>query len=157
MSELQQLLSILNQETSGLQQLLVALKQEHNALLAADIEAIETTTVTKNQALEAYSKTTNTRRLHVAKHTSDPSDESLRQWVDRTENNSELVVAFSLLVQLAQECQESNRNNGRLIATRQEQARGALNIIRQTDTLPPTYSGQGKAAPSSSTRTLGRA
>jgi flagellar biosynthesis/type III secretory pathway chaperone len=157
MAELQQLLSILNQETSGLRQLLAALEQEHSALLAADIEAIETATGVKNQALEEHSKTTNTRRLHVEKNTSDPSDESLRQWVESTGERSELTLAFARLVQLAQECQESNRNNGRLIATRQRQAQGALNIIRQTDTLPPTYSGQGKAAPSTSTRSLGKA
>ncbi|MFT6285471.1 MAG: flagellar biosynthesis/type III secretory pathway chaperone [Alcanivorax sp.] len=157
MTELEQLLSILNQEKGGLRQLLAALKQEHNALLAADIDAIEAATGVKNQALEEHSKTTNTRRLHVAKNTSDPSDESLRQWVESTGDSSELTLAFSGLVQLAQDCHESNRNNGRLIVARQTQARGALNIIRQTDSLPPTYSGQGKAAPSTGSRFLGKA
>jgi flagellar biosynthesis/type III secretory pathway chaperone len=81
----------------------------------------------------------------------------LRQLIAECDNHADLSVCFAHLVLLAQRCHESNRDNGRLILERQKQTRGALNIIRQTENSPSTYSGQGKATEQGSSRSLGKA
>ena len=157
MNQEQQLASLLSSETDCLQQLLDILKQEYEALLSADIEAIEQATTAKNLALAAQAEITQTRRNMTIQASFSGTNEGLQQLIATCENQRELSAAFSRLSSLAQQCQTSNRSNGRLILQRQQQARGALDIIRQTDPNTPTYSGQGTATASQDTRTLGKA
>ena len=157
MTQEQQIASLLSNEIDCLQKLLNILKQEYDALLNADIEAIEQATAAKNQALAAQAATTQSRRNMTIQASFSGTNEGLQQLIATCENQQELSASFSQLTSLAQQCQATNRSNGRLILQKQQQARGALDIIRQTDTNTPTYSGQGMTTASQDTRTLGKA
>ncbi len=157
MSQGQELYTVLNHETVCLQQLLDVLEQEHKALLAADVDSIEQATAIKNAALAAQAQASQSRQHLVSQSACDNSEEGLRQLIARCDNVEQLGDTFFRLNTLAQQCQAMNRSNGRLIMQRQEQARGALNVIRQTSGATPTYSGQGKTMATQATRSLGKA
>ncbi len=157
MNQEQQLASLLSNEIDCLQQLLGILKQEYEALLNADIEALEQATAAKNLALAAQAEITQSRRNMTIQASFSATNEGLQQLIATCENQQELTASFSRLTALAQQCQTTNRSNGRLILQKQQQARGALDIIRQTDPNTPTYSVEGMATDSQDTRTLGKA
>lgn len=153
----QQLASLLDLEIECLEMLLGVLKQEHNALINADIEAIERVTITKNQTLATQAEAIQARQNMTMQSSFSGTTNGLLQLIPTCANQEELSTAFSRLSSLTQQCQTSNRANGRLIQKKQEQARGALDVIRQTDHKAPTYSGQGKTTTNQDSRSLGKA
>ncbi|HDY82119.1 MAG: hypothetical protein DRQ65_00235 [Gammaproteobacteria bacterium] len=153
----QQLASLLSREINCLQMLLDILNQEYNALISADINAIEQATTAKNQALATQAEITQSRRNMTIQSSFSGTNEGLQQLIATCENQKELSASFSLLSSLARQCKITNRSNGRLILQKQQQARGALDIIRQSDHNTPTYSGQGKTTAILDTRSLGKA
>lgn len=153
----QQLSGALNHEADCLQRLLDILKQEHDALLAADIDAIERVTASKNQALAVQLEAESTRHRLLSQSSIDITDEGLLLLIAKCDNREQLTDSVSHLNSLTQLCRASNRANGRLIMQKQEQARGALNVIRQTSSAAPTYSGQGKTTATQANRSLGKA
>ena len=157
MSPEQQLSGALNHEADCLQQLLDILKQEHEALLAADIDALERVTASKNQVLAAQLDAESTRHRVLSQSSFDSTDEGLRQLIAKCDNREQLNDSVSRLNSLTQQCRANNRINGRLIMQKQEHARGALNVIRQTSNTASTYSGQGKTTATQINRTLGKA
>lgn len=152
-----QLASLLDREIECLEMLLAILKQEHDALVNADIEAIERATITKNQTLATQSEAIQDRQNMTMQASFSGTTNGLLQLIPTCENQEELSTAFSRLSSLTQQCQTSNRANGRLIKKKQEQARSALDVIRQTDHDTPTYSGQGKTTSNQGSRSLGKA
>ncbi|MFT4518790.1 MAG: flagellar biosynthesis/type III secretory pathway chaperone [Halioglobus sp.] len=157
MNQEQQLASLLSNEIDSLQKLLGILKQEYDALVMSDIEALEQATADKNFALAAQVEITQRRQNLTIQASFSGTDEGLQQLIDTCENRQELQTSFSSLSSIARECHTTNRSNGRLILQKQQQARGALEIIRQTDPNTPTYSGQGTTKASQDSRTLGKA
>ncbi|MFT4614822.1 MAG: flagellar biosynthesis/type III secretory pathway chaperone [Bacteroidia bacterium] len=157
MTQEQQLAALLSNEIDCLQKLRGILKQEYDALLQADIAALEQVTASKNVALAAQAEITQSRRNLAVQASFSDSDEGLQLLIATCKNQQELLASFSRLSELARECQATNRSNGRLILQKQQQAREALDIIRQTDPNTPTYSVQGMTTESQGTRTLGKA
>jgi flagellar biosynthesis/type III secretory pathway chaperone len=154
MSDDIQLAELLTRELTCLQQLEQVLEQEHQALLGQDLEAVEQATAAKNQALQIQSSITQNRQQSAMQVLGNSSLDSLSQWAAANPDRSELTTK---LIKLARHCQQLNLRNGRLIAQRQQQAQGALKVLRQEETDGATYSGQGKAQPQGSNRSLGRA
>jgi flagellar biosynthesis/type III secretory pathway chaperone len=153
----QQLAALLDREIECLEMLLGVLKQEHDALINADIELIERATITKNHTLAAQAEAIQARQNMTMQSSFGGTTNGLLQLIPTCENQEELSTAFSRLSSLTQQCQTNNRANGRLIQKKQEQARGALDVIRQTDHVTPTYSGQGKTTTKQDSRSLGKA
>ena len=153
----QQLNTLLAHETECLLQLLDILGQEHAALLAGDIDGIEHATAIKNEALASQAQVTESRQHLVSLSSFDNSEAGLQELIAHCENSEQIGDAYTRLNALALQCRAGNRTNGRLIMQRQEQARGALNVIRQTGSTTPTYSGQGKTMAAQATRSLGKA
>ncbi len=153
----QQLAASLDREIECLEMLLGVLKQEHSALIDADIEAIERATITKNHTLAAQAEAIQARENMTMQSSFSGTTNGLLQLIATCANQEQLSTAFSYLSSLTQQCQTSNRANGRLIQKKQEQARGALDVIRQTDHDTPTYSGKGKTTANLNTRSLGKA
>lgn len=153
----QQLAALLSNEVDCLDKLLGILRQEYEALLNADIEALEQATAAKNHALAAQAEIIQSRRSLVIQTSFSDTNEGLQELIASCDNQQELSASFSRMSSLAGQCQTINRSNGRLILQKQQQARGALDIIRQTDANSPTYSGQGTTTASQDTRTLGKA
>ena len=153
----QQLASLLSREVDCLQALLSILNTEHNALLSGDVEAIEQITTKKNQALANQANTSLARQQFARQLTGSDSEQSLRDYITTASNRPELEACHASLLALAKQCQDENRINGRLITQKQQQAQGALNILRQTDNNPTTYSGHGDTSSQQSGRTLGKA
>lgn len=152
-----QLLSLLEAETTSMQKLLGILKREYDALLSADIAALEQITAEKNAAIAAQSQATLERQNATTAASYSGTDLGLEQLIDTCENREQLREYFSNLMLLARSCQTENRNNGRLIIQKQRRAKGALDVIRQSEDNTPTYSLQGKASDSLETRSLGKA
>ncbi|MDX1734285.1 MAG: flagellar protein FlgN [Halioglobus sp.] len=154
----EQLQALLDQEIENLQTLLGILHREHDALVNADVDAIERITQSKNQALTAQAELTRSRRHLVQTAWGSDTDESLEQYIASFDDQS-LWHSFSRLSALAMQCNDSNRTNGRLIAHKQQQTRDALDILRRTDSAATTtYSHSGRAAGSEQAgRTLGKA
>lgn len=157
MSEQQQLSSLLNREIDCLQRLLDILQQEYEALTSADIEALETVTLSKNQTLAEQAELARMRSALVVSASCADSSEGLQHYIAGCDNSSELLVAVEKMTALAEQCQHSNRENGRLISQKQHQARGALDVLRQTEHNSPTYSDHGKSTTKESSRSLGKA
>jgi len=157
MKQEQQLRFLLNQETSSLQQLENVLKQEYDALMATNIEAIESAISLKNQALASQADATMSRKNFTTQLSVDHGDEGLQQLIASCDNSDELAASIAGLTSLAKQCHDANRTNGRLIMEKQQRAILALNIVRQTDNNLPVYSGQGKALNKPSSRSLGKA
>lgn len=153
----QQLAALFNQETSSLQQLQNILQEEHEALIGKDLGAIERATSSKNRALANQADATNSRRRFATQSGADEGEAGIQQLIADCENREQLASSFSELMSLAQQCHEANRANGRLIAEKQLHAQQALNIIRQTDSNLPTYTGRGEAINTPGTRSLGKA
>lgn len=157
MSQGQELGSVLDREIDCLQALLQVLEAEREALLSGDVDAIEHATAAKNGALAAQGEATLSRESATSRFSVDNTDEGMRQLIAGCENRERLDASLSRLRALAAQCRDGNRANGRLILQKQEHARGALNVIRQTGASTPIYSGQGKATAAAGTRSLGKA
>ncbi|MEH6616199.1 MAG: flagellar protein FlgN [Porticoccus sp.] len=153
----QQLASLLNHEIACLEQLLAILDREFESLTSSDISAIEAATNDKNLALARQGKSTLTRQQFVTSSSYEDSDKGLQQLITTCDNHTELATIYAQLTSLARQCHSTNRTNGRLILQKQEQTRSALNIIRQADNNPSTYSDQGGSITNPSTRSLGKA
>lgn len=153
----QQFGSLLNDETTAMLYLKDVLQQEYQALLDGDISVIECVTERKNQALIAQDQSTQSRKYFAAQCCADPSEAGVAQLIASYSNRGELEASFTQLSSLAKQCQEANRANGRLIAEKQQQALMALDILRQTNKTMPTYSVQGKADSTPSSKSLGKA
>ncbi|MFT6276601.1 MAG: flagellar biosynthesis/type III secretory pathway chaperone [Halioglobus sp.] len=153
----QQFSLLLTDETTALQYLGDILKQEYQALLEGDIAVIENVTGKKNEALANQAQCMKSRKYFAAQCSADPSDTGMEQLIDSYSNSDDLTASFALLTSLARECHDANRTNGRLIAEKQQQALLALDILRQTKKTIPTYSVQGKADNTPSSKSLGKA
>lgn len=153
----QQLRALLDQEVENLQSLLDILTREYDSLARSDVASLEQGTALKNQALSIQAGLASKRHHLVTTHLGSHSDKQLSEYVARS-GDASLQAAFSRLSELAEQCHDKNRSNGRLIAQKQAQTRGALDILRHTDSSSATYSHSGKAATSEkSGRSLGKA
>lgn len=157
MSQQQQLSSLLNREIDCLQHLLDILQQEYQALTSADIKALEAATTTKNQTLAQQAQLARMRSAVVVSASYPDSPEGLQNFIAVGENSADLLAAVATMTTLAEQCQQSNRENGRLISQKQHQARGALDVLRQTEHSEPTYSDHGKSNAGENSRSLGKA
>ncbi len=153
----QQLTSLFDQETSSLQQLWDVLQQEYTALTGTDIGAVERATSNKNRALANQANATSSRKKFAAQSGAGDSIEEMQQLIANFSNCDELASSFSTLLSLAKQCHQANRDNGRLIVEKQQQAVLALDVLRQVDSTLATYSGQGRAISKPATRSLGKA
>jgi len=153
----QKLLALVTDEVASLESLHQILLQEQQALLAADITRIETLTAEKNLALDKQSDMTRQRQLFTEQHTGAHSVAALLEMAGRPEQAKALVERVGALQALADQCRDLNRSNVSLIQQRQQQTRGALQVIRQTGDDTSTYSGRGKTEATDRPRTLGKA
>ncbi|MCR9104351.1 MAG: flagellar protein FlgN [Gammaproteobacteria bacterium] len=152
------LAEIFEQEIDSLTQLQSILQQEYDALVNADIDAIESLSARKNAALTLQAKLTQARQGMVRDAALSDTPEGLQQLITQSQDSEALALAYRKLTELAALCHESNRINGRLIVQKQRQANEALDILRRTDSAAPTYSSQGKTASTGpGGRTLGKA
>mgnify|MGYP005986279375 FL=1 len=174
-SEEQQLTILLNSELTCLQNLLNTLNQEFEALTSSDIEALEQITLQKNTALAQQAEATISRQNFAAtlmstnvtdvsentasKNTAsrENTEQGLQQLIANYENQADLSKTITELQLLAEQCQTTNRSNGRLILQKQKHTRNALDILRQADSNPSTYSGQGDTVTRGEGRILGKA
>ncbi len=157
MSQQHQLSTLLDREIDCLQHLLDILQREFQALTSADIQTLETVTTTKNEALAAQAELTRLRAALVVNASFPDSLEGLQRFIAGCDDAETLLASLETMNNLAQQCQQSNRENGRLISQRQHQARGALDVLRQTEHNAPTYSDHGKSTSTESSRSLGKA
>lgn len=158
MTEEQQFTTLLNDELACLQNLLTTLNQEYEALTDTDIEALESATQKKNSALAKQAETTLARQNFVATVMGKNAEEvELHKFIVRYSNQAQLSTTLDQLHVVAEQCQTANRTNGRLILQKQQHTRNALDIIRQADSKPSTYSGQGDTVAPAEGRILGKA
>lgn len=149
--------SLIDRELECLQALYEILTQEYQALLGTDFAAIERATAAKNKALATQAEASQAREQFAGKAALDIRDAAIQALLDPGESPEQLSAAIAQLNSLATQCQTANRHNGRLIMQKQLQARGALDILRQTDDKTPTYSSHGKALSAPTLRSLGNA
>ena len=154
---MQQLADLLTQEILCLRQLLDTLHREHQALLTSDASAIELIAAEKQQSLANQSRATQARLHFTQQNANGDPQQQLQQLVDSSTKPQALQQIVDETSSLAQQYQEKNRANGRLINQKQQQAQGALSILRQTDSNPATYSGHGSTPNRQQGRTLGKA
>tara|TARA_B100001540_G_scaffold314303_2_gene338965 strand:+ start:2464 stop:2937 length:474 start_codon:yes stop_codon:yes gene_type:complete len=153
----QQLRALLDQEVENLQSLLEILTREYDSLARSDVAALEQGTALKNQALSIQAGLASKRHHLLSTHLGGHSDKQLADYVAGS-GDAALQAAFARLSELAEQCHDNNRSNGRLIAQKQAQTRGALDILRHTDSTGATYSHAGKTSADAKTgRSLGKA
>lgn len=157
MAQEQKLTALLNNEATCLQVLLDALNSEFNALTSSDIDTLEQITQTKNDALAKQAEATLARQHFVATTPHENTDKGLQQLIAGYKNQDSLSITIGKLRSLAEQCQNTNRTNGRLILKKQQHTRNALDILRQADSSPSIYSVQGDTITGSESRSLGKA
>lgn len=147
----QQLAGLFESELDCLRELRDILALERAALLDRDIPALEEVTGRKVRILERHSDAARQRREWLAR-----TGQELPGSPDAV--SADVNLRTQELQELAQQCHEANRNNGRVIARKQQHAAAALGILRQSDAaVPATYSGAGNTVDTSSSRLLGKA
>lgn len=160
--EERQLNALVATELFCLESLLTALDKESDALIDLDIEALERATQEKNMALSHQLKATTARQGYTKSLNASNRDKSdiggeLQQLIPRLHNKDTFAAAITQLQNMAKQCQTMNRNNGRLISQKQLYTRNALDILRQADSKPSTYSNQGDTINKTEGRILGKA
>ena len=154
----QQLASLMSREITCLQTLSAILQREYDALLTTDTSELEQIVTEKNQALAAQAESSQARIQFTLQQTGNGTENELQQLIEASGAVKHgLEASFAEITSLARQCQEANRRNGRLISQKQQQAQSALNILRQTDNTPATYSGQGDTTNQQRGRSLGKA
>ena len=151
----QELFALLKAEHETLSALYDALSAEYKALVAADVDTLEATTLAKNRCLEAHSAQQQ-KRLEWMAALGFPPDSRLTDLVQRAGEGQDLIDLRQRLATLAQECQDANRRNGGLIVRLQDRTRGALDILRREE-RSDLYSLSGAREHKSDGRTLGKA
>ena len=157
MTQEQQLTLLLNSEVTSLQVLLDTLDREFDALTSSDVDALEQVTLDKNNALAKQAEATISRQHFVTATAHENTDKGLQQLIASYQNQTKLSTTISQLRSLAEQCQNINRTNGRLILQKQQHTRNALDILRQADSNLSTYSDQGDTIASGESRSLGKA
>lgn len=167
MTEEQQFTSLLNNELACLQNLLTALNQEYSALTGTDVTALESANQQKNNALAKQAEATIARQNFVFSTTTtlnnstttgqNAEEAELHKIITKYSNQTELSSTLNQLHVIAEQCQTANHTNGKLILQKQQYTRNALDILRQADSKPSTYSGQGSSVAQAEGRTLGKA
>lgn len=157
MTQKQQLSLLLNSEVTSLQTLLDTLNREFDALTGSDVDALEQVTLDKNNALAKQAEATLSRQHFVTASAHDNTDVGLQQLIASHQNQQPLSNMLSQLRSLTEQCQNINRTNGRLILQKHQHTRNALDILRQADSNPSTYSDQGDTIASGESRSLGKA
>jgi len=157
MTQEQKLTSLLNSEVACLQLLLDTLNREFDALTNSDIDTLEQVTQNKNNALAKQAEATLARQHFVDVTPHENTDKGLQQLIVGYKNQNSLSATIGQLRSLAEQCQNTNRTNGRLILQKQQHTRNALDILRQADSSPSTYSVQGGTITGSESRSLGKA
>lgn len=153
----QQFTALLDSELNCLQVLLETLHREFDALSQSDVEALEQVTLDKNNALANQAAATLARQQFVTASACENADKGLQQLIASFDNRASLSATFNQLRALAEQCQSANRANGRMITQKQQYTRNALDILRQADSKPSTYSDQGDTVTQSESRILGKA
>lgn len=151
-----QLQPLLDAELTTLQSLAAALDAEHDALLSADVRALETATAAKNSAIEAH-RQQQSLRVSWMQRAQLPPDTPLRELVRSAGDDPGSLRLQEQLATLAADCQDSNRRNGVLIVRLQERTRGALDVLRRDDSATDLYSLSGAREHHNDGRTLGKA
>lgn len=135
--------ALLADELASLNQLADALTQEHGALLGNDTEALDAALAHKNACLLQQQTVTSAREAllpgNLTDHALNPSQQEL---VDQ-------------LHTLSEQCRHVNVSNGALIARKQQLMRTTLDVLRQQDPVPATYSDNGDTQEDHSSRSLG--
>jgi len=158
MTEEQQFTTFLDNELDCLQDLLTALNQEYNALTGTDVEALENATLGKNNALAKQAEATIARQNFViTTNGKNAAEIELTKLITKYSNQTQLSTTLNQLHTTAEQCQTANRTNGKLILQKQQYTRNALDILRQADSKPSTYSGQGDTVTKNEGRILGKA
>jgi flagellar biosynthesis/type III secretory pathway chaperone len=158
MTEEQQFTTLLNNELTSLQNLLTTIHQEYDALIGTDVEALEIATLQKNNALAKQAETTIARQNYVVTVNGKSAEEiELKKLITKYSNQAQLLTTLNQLHVIAEQCQTANRTNGKLILQKQQYTRNALDILRQADSKPSTYSGQGDSVTQTEGRILGKA
>ena len=147
----QQLVDLFDLELGCLRELRDVLALERAALLDRDIPALEEVTSRKTLILERHSEAAKQRREWLAR-----AGQAQPGSPDAV--SADVNLRRQELRELARQCHEANRNNGRVIARKQQHTTAALGILRQSDAaVPATYSVAGSTVDTSSSRLLGKA
>lgn len=155
----QNLADALAQEVVCLEQLSDILVRERKALVERDPAALEQVTADKSRCLENQARANRLRRAISDPLLSgaDVQEANLDTVFARFENYQQLTELHRRFRDVADDCQQLNRGNGRLIARQQQHTRDALKVLQRSDTQGPTYSPRGPAGDNPSKRILGTA
>lgn len=152
----QALKALLRAEFATLQRLDKALETEYETLLADSPEALEQATGNKVTAIDSH-REQQVQRLQWMDRESLPGDQSFASLASLVDGEAELEDLQAQLVELANRCQENNRRNGGLILRLQERTRGALDVLRGSDSKGDLYSLSGAREHHADGRSLGKA
>jgi len=156
----QRLAEALADEVASMELLAEILQRENLALIDRDSEVLQQVTADKNHALKVQSQKNALRRSISDPLTADIEGEqqALEVVFQQFSNGDELIALLRRFKDIAAECQQVNRSNGRLIARQQQHTQEALAVLQRTDgSADPTYSQRGPAGNTPSKRILGTA
>ncbi|MEO0435495.1 MAG: flagellar protein FlgN [Pseudomonadota bacterium] len=167
MSErLHSITALLTKELELLQLVGDSIEREHEALLKNNLETLQQATKSKAQAVSDFREQQQLRlqwmRAHGLKTDSSLLDlvRAVADLEPRPEPLTDIRDLEDLaksLNELALSCDSNNRRNGGLIVRLQEKTRNTLSVLRGEGASEDLYSDSGEKAPSTGSRSLGKA
>lgn len=133
------------------------LEEERDALERKDTISLSDTAVQKQlcvNELEALDKA----RTRISKSCGfGVNPDEIAKLAARCNDSELLIQSWDHFLQVAQECSDMNSGNGAIIRVRQQQIKGAINLLRDGSTETDTYGPNGQSREDSHTRSLAEA
>jgi flagellar biosynthesis/type III secretory pathway chaperone len=140
------LVAVLKEQIACAQAMLASLGRENEALVAGDVEGLNTASAEKAGLVDTLEKLEHERRA---------LSDAIRTTVGSDDANRADPPAWHALLELVEQCKRQNQHNGALVKARSEQVRIALDALRGSE--PTSYEPGGLKPSLRSARQLGTA
>lgn len=145
----------LNDELAALERMIAILKEEQETLTRARIENLAEISENKNRAISELEHLTAERRALMVVRNIPDDGSAISDWL--AQHEPALLETWQTLIDLARQAAQHNRNNGRLLASREEANRALMELLLAERGLESGYTADGQLSHSTTRRPLDRA
>lgn len=149
-------MDVLQQELSTLDRFIELLQQEQAALVAADVDTLQSLAADKQQLSDQLNALAQNRANQLQSAGFPPDSEGVKAWL---QNQADSVRhSWELLLENARTAQRLNQTNGKLIQTHLQHNQQALSALVSAANRADVYGadGQPMGGPGGAKRSLGK-
>lgn len=146
---------ILKDELAGLERVVALLHAEHEVLTRARIDDLAGISEQKEQAVQSLEKLSAVRRNMLTASNIPDDGSAIAEWLLVHDPRS--LALWETLIDLARQASQFNRNNGQLLACREEANRALMNVLLSGREIENGYTADGRLSHAAARRPLDRA